>query len=39
MLGDDAAILASVAENPGVCAPFYWGRRLACVLSRKFGLG
>lgn len=32
MLGDDEAILGSVAENPGVCEPFYWGRRLACVL-------
>ena len=32
MLGDDNAILGAVAENPGVCEPFYWGRRLACVL-------
>jgi hypothetical protein len=25
-------ILAAVAENPEVCAPFYWGKRLACVV-------
>ena len=32
MLADGDAILAAVAENPGACEPFYWGRRLACVL-------
>ena len=25
-------ILAAVAENPEVCAPFYWGKRLSCVV-------
>jgi hypothetical protein len=24
-------ILAAVAENPLVCEPMYWGKRLACV--------
>lgn len=32
MLGDEDAIREAVAENPGFCQPFYWGRRLACVL-------
>lgn len=27
----EPAILAAVTENPDVCEPFYWGRRLACV--------
>jgi hypothetical protein len=25
------AILAAVAAFPGVCEPFFWGKRLACV--------
>ena len=29
---EQGQILAAVAENPGVCQPFYWGRRLACVV-------
>lgn len=29
---DEAAILTSAAANPGVCEPFYWGKRLACVV-------
>jgi hypothetical protein len=29
---DTTAILAAVAENPGVCEAFYWGKRLACVV-------
>ena len=29
---DDAGIQAAVAEDPLVCEPHYWGRRLACVV-------
>ena len=29
---DESEILAAVAENPLVCEPFYWGKRLACVV-------
>ena len=29
---DDSEILAAVAENPHVCEPGYWGKRLACVV-------
>ncbi len=28
----EAAILGAVAENPGFCETFYWGKRLACVV-------
>ena len=31
MLVEDE-IRAVVAEYPDVCAPFYWGKKLACVL-------
>ncbi|HEX3783755.1 MAG TPA: MmcQ/YjbR family DNA-binding protein [Pseudonocardiaceae bacterium] len=29
---DENEIRATVAENPGTCAEFYWGKRLACVV-------
>jgi hypothetical protein len=29
---DESEILAAVAEDPLVCEPMYWGKRLACVL-------
>ncbi len=29
---DESEILAAVAENPRVCEPFYWGKRLSCVV-------
>jgi hypothetical protein len=29
---EQGQILEAVADNPGVCQPFYWGRRLACVV-------
>ena len=29
---DESEILAAVAENPTACQPFYWGKRLACVV-------
>jgi len=29
---DESEILAAVAENPLVCEPFYWGKRLSCVV-------
>lgn len=29
---DDQEIHAAVAEYPDVCAPFWWGSRLACVV-------
>jgi hypothetical protein len=32
VMADEAEILAAIAEHPGVCEPFYWGRRLACVV-------
>lgn len=28
---DEPAILSAVDEDPASCAPYYWGRRLACV--------
>jgi hypothetical protein len=28
---DEAEILAAVAENPALCEPVYWGKRLSCV--------
>lgn len=31
IMANEPAILAAVAEHPGACEPFYWGRRLACV--------
>ncbi len=31
MLAEDDTV-AAVAEDPSVCAPFYWGARLACVV-------
>lgn len=31
MVGE-SEILAAVAENPLVCEPMYWGKRLACVV-------
>jgi hypothetical protein len=32
IMAEAPAILAAVAENPGVCEPSYWGARLACVV-------
>jgi hypothetical protein len=32
VMAGEPAVLAAVAEYPGVCEPFYWGRRLACVV-------
>jgi hypothetical protein len=29
---DESEILAAAAENPLACEPFYWGKRLACVV-------
>jgi hypothetical protein len=29
---DEPEILAAVAEDPVSCQPFYWGKRLACVV-------
>jgi hypothetical protein len=29
---DEVEIRAAVAENPTACQPFYWGKRLACVV-------
>ena len=29
---DESDILAAVAEYPVVCEPYYWGKRLACVV-------
>jgi len=29
---DEMEIRAAVAENPGACQEFYWGKRLACVV-------
>jgi len=29
---DEVEIRAAVAENPTACRPFYWGKRLACVV-------
>lgn len=29
---DESEIHAAVAEHPAVCEPFYWGKRLACVV-------
>lgn len=29
---DEVEIRAAVAENPGTCQEFYWGKRLACVV-------
>jgi hypothetical protein len=29
---DEPGILAAVAENPLVCEPSYWGKRLSCVV-------
>lgn len=29
---DEEAILTAVATYPGVCEPFFWGKRLACVV-------
>ena len=29
---DEAEIRAAVAENPGICALGYWGKRLSCVV-------
>jgi len=34
---DEAEIRAAVAENPTVCAEFYWGARLACVVVTLAG--
>ena len=28
----EAEVRAVVAEYPDVCAPFYWGKKLACVV-------
>jgi hypothetical protein len=32
IMAGEAEILAAVAEHPDVCAPNYWGKRLACVV-------
>jgi hypothetical protein len=29
---DEPVILAAAAEDPSSCEPFYWGKRLACVV-------
>lgn len=29
---DEVEIRAAVADNPVACQPFYWGKRLACVV-------
>ena len=29
---DESEIRAAVAEDPGVCSEFWWGKRLACVV-------
>jgi hypothetical protein len=29
---DEPEILAAVAEDPASCAPYYWGKRLSCVV-------
>jgi hypothetical protein len=29
---DEVEIRAAAAENPTACQPFYWGKRLACVV-------
>ena len=29
---DEGEILAAAAEHPQACRPFYWGKRLACVV-------
>jgi hypothetical protein len=29
---DEPEILAAVAEDAASCAPYYWGKRLACVV-------
>jgi len=29
---DEIEIRAAVAQNPGICQEFYWGKRLACVV-------
>ena len=29
---DPLASEEAIAENPAMCAPFYWGKRLACVV-------
>jgi hypothetical protein len=34
---NEPAIPAAVAEFPDVCEPFYWGRRLACVVVNISG--
>jgi hypothetical protein len=34
---DEEAIRAAVAEYPTVCEPFWWGKRLACVVVTLAG--
>lgn len=29
---EEASIQAAIESEPGACAPFYWGKRLACVV-------
>lgn len=29
---DEPAVLTAVAAYPDVCKPFFWGKRLACVV-------
>lgn len=29
---DESEILAATSEHPLVCEPFFWGKRLACVV-------
>jgi len=32
VMAGEPEILAAVAEDPEACAPFFWGKRLACVV-------
>jgi hypothetical protein len=32
IMADEPEILAAVAEDPDTYGPFYWGKRLACVV-------
>jgi hypothetical protein len=32
IMAGEPEILAAAAENPGTCEPYYWGKRLACVV-------
>lgn len=32
VMADEPEILAAVAAHPDACEPYYWGKRLACVV-------